>query len=671
MSTQTEFKIKERAIRRFYLSDSFIEQYKEKEVPWGPLGYITYKRTYARRRSEFDPNAAGTEEWHETCRRVIEGMFTMQKKHVVSLGTPWDDARAQRSAKEAYDRLFNLKWTPPGRGLWMMGTKFIEERTAAALFNCAFRSTQDLETQGGSIFGWIMDALMVGIGVGFDTKGAGSVKIKKPQWSDAVFTIPDSREGWVDSVTVLLDGYLRGSVVPRFDYDQIREEGAPINGFGGTSSGAGPLIQLHTDLMELYNSRIGEDITSVDIVDTENLIGKCVVAGNVRRSAALAMGDYDDKEYLSMKNDQQKLYSHRWGSNNSFHAIVGMDYEWHAQQSQTNGEPGYIWLDNARTMGRTKDGYRDDDLKVAGFNPCVEQQLESAELCCLVETFPAKHENYEDFKKTLKIAYLYGKTVTLANTHWAETNAIMLKNRRIGLSQSGVIQAFNKFGRREVLNWCDSGYEYVKQLDSLYSDWLCVPKSVRTTSIKPSGTVSLLNGSTPGVHFPESEYYIRRIRFSENSELVEPLRKAGYKIEKDAYSPNTVCVEFPVKEPHFKKGKKNVSMWEQLEIAAQYQHYWADNSVSITVTFNEAEGPQIRDALQLYETKLKAVSFLKYEETGYKQAPYEPITQEQYEKSIKKIKPLTKVETLAGGVGTKFCSNDSCEIDFTNKQQEN
>ena len=101
-----------------------------------------------------------------------------------------------------------------------------------------------------------------------------------------------------------------------------------------------------------------------------------------------------------------------------------MDYAWHAKQSQNNGEPGYIWLDNARTRGRLKDAPRTDDMKVAGFNPCVEQQLEDAELCCLVETFPAKHEDYEDFKKTLKIAYLYGKTVTLANTHWAETNAI-------------------------------------------------------------------------------------------------------------------------------------------------------------------------------------------------------------------------------------------------------
>ena len=431
--------------------------------------------------------------------------------------------------------------------------------------------------------------------------------------------------------------------IPQFDYSVIRGAGEEIKGFGGTASGYGPLKELHDSLKELYTPLIGKEIDSVSIVDTENLIGRCVVAGNVRRSAALALGQHDDMQYLTMKNDQEKLYSHRWGSNNSFEAKVGMDYTWHAEQSQKNGEPGYIWLENARTRGRMKDGYRDDDLKVMGFNPCVEQQLEDGELCCLVETYPAKHDSYEDYLRTLKIAYLYGKTVTLANTHWPETNALMLKNRRIGLSQTGVVQAFNKFGRRELYKWCDNAYEHVKELDEEYSDWLCIPKSVRMTSIKPSGTVSLLNGSTPGIHFPEDEYYIRRIRFAKDSQLIEPLREAGYRIEDDKYSPNTLCVEFPVKEPHFHKGKSDVSMWEQLEIAAQYQHYWADNSVSITVTFKPEEAHQIKDALEMYETRLKAVSFLRYEETGYEQAPYEPITKEQYEEMIKNITPIQRI----------------------------
>ena len=650
------------AVRRFRLSEVFIDQYRDEDVPWGPLGYITFKRTYARRLNEFDPDVNGTEEWYQTCRRVIEGMFNIQKQHVARLGLEWNDAKAQRTAKEAYDRLFNLKWTPPGRGLWMMGTQFLQEKTGAGLFNCAFRSTKEISSKGGYLFAWMMDALMVGIGVGFDTKGAGTTKIKEPQWLEDVYKIPDSREGWVESVRIMLDGYFFGSKVPKFDYSLIRPAGAAIRGFGGTSSGPKPLMELHQNLIDLYGSKIGETITSVDIVDTENLIGRCVVAGNVRRSAALALGDHDDMDYLSMKNDEEKLYHHRWGSNNSFIAKVGMDYEWHAKQSQVNGEPGYIWLENAKTRGRFKDEPRDDDKNVMGFNPCVEQQLEDAELCCLVETFPAKHDSYEDYLRTLKIAYLYGKTVTLVNTHWPETNAIMLKNRRIGLSQSGVVQAFNKHGRREMFEWCDMAYGHVQQLDQEYSDWLCVPRSVRMTSIKPSGTVSLLNGSTPGIHFPEDEYYIRRVRFSKNSELVKILVKNGYNVEDDKYSPNTVCVDFPVHEEHFIKGKKDISIWEQLEIAAQYQHYWADNSVSITVTFKPEEAEQIKDALEMYETRLKAVSFLRYQETGYVQAPYEPITKEKYEELIKDIKVITKIETDSAGAGTKFCDGDTCTL---------
>jgi len=648
--------------RKFRLSDKFIQQYEDKEVNWGPVGYVTYKRTYSRLLSERDPSATGNEEWFQTCRRVIEGMFDMQKSHVTRLGLEWSDSKSQKTAKDAYDRLFHLKWTPPGRGLWMMGTKFVEERTAAGLFNCAFRSTRELSTKGGYIFSWMMDALMVGIGVGFDTLGAETLTVRSPKYEEDIHVISDSREGWVNSVKLLLNGFLLGAQVPKFDYSLIRPAGQPIKGFGGTSAGAGPLIELHDSLTNLLSAREGDLLTSVDIVDIENLIGRCVVSGNVRRSAALALGSHDDMDYLTMKDDEEKLLHHRWGSNNSFSAQVGMDYTWHAKQSQKNGEPGYIWLENARTKGRFKDDDRDDDTKIMGFNPCVEQQLEDAELCCLTETFPAKHDTYEDYLKTLKIAYLYAKTVTLSNTHWAETNAIMLKNRRIGLSQSGVIQAFAKHGRREMLNWCDKAYDYVQELDKEYSDWLCIPRSVRTTSIKPSGSVSLLNGSTPGIHYPEAEFYIRRIRFSTESAILKAVIDAGYHVEEDSYSPNTMVASFPVHEPYFIKGKKEVSMWEQLEIAASYQNYWADNSVSVTITFKEEEADDIKTALEMYETRLKAVSFLKYQETGYVQAPYEPISEEQYNEMKKGVTPIQKVETREEASGTKFCDGDSCEI---------
>jgi ribonucleotide reductase alpha subunit len=227
---------------------------------------------------------------------------------------------------------------------------------------------------------------------------------------------------------------------------------------------------------------------------------------------------------------------------------------------------------------------------------------------------------------------------------------------------SGITQAMQKFGRREFLStFCDQGYTYLRSLDKVYSDWLCVRTSIKVTSVKPSGTVSLLAGVTPGIHFPHSEYYIRRVRLQENSPLVETLAKAGYPVEKDSYSPNTLVATFPVHEEHFDRSKDDLSMWEQLELAAQMQHWWADNQVSVTVTFRKDEAKDIKYALELYETRLKGVSFLPVSEHGYAQAPYETIRQEEYDALMSKITPLS-TDSLVHEETSRFCDGDSCTI---------
>ncbi|MFX1313236.1 MAG: ribonucleoside-triphosphate reductase, adenosylcobalamin-dependent [Promethearchaeota archaeon] len=644
----------------FKLDENFIKGYKGKQPDWGPLGYITYKRTYAR----IIEKENRKEEFWETIRRVVEGCYSIQKEHCIKLSLPWSDQKAQKSAQVMFDKIWNFKFSPPGRGLWMMGTEFIARHGSMSLNNCGFASTEDINLKYSKAFEFVMDALMLGVGVGFDTKGANKISIKKPKEGHFNFQIPDSREGWVEALRLILEAYFLGKQVPHFDFSEIRPAGEPIRGFGGIASGPEPLKNMLEDIQAILETRIGQNITSIDIVDIMNHIGKCVVAGNVRRSAEIALGDPTDLDFVTCKQDEEALYSHRWASNNSIFAVKGLDYSFIANQIAVNGEPGVFWLENAREYGRMGDPPDYKDKKAAGVNPCGEQTLESFELCCLVETFPSRHESYGEFQDTLKYAYLYSKSVTLVNTHWKETNAVMLKNRRMGISQTGIIEAFVKHGRRKMLEWCDKGYKYLRELDGTYSDWLCVPKSIKITTVKPSGTVSLLPGVPPGIHYPHSEYYIRRIRLSKNSDLIESIKNAGYKIEDDLYSPNTVVAEFPIHERYFDRSKNEVSIWEQAENAAAYQKYWSDNQVSITITFKEEEANQIKHVLECYEDKFKSVSFLPIKEHGYKQAPYEEISKEKYEQMISKIRPLNLDETKDRAIGEKFCDSDKCEIKF-------
>ena len=383
----------------FRLPDEFINEYKIKESPFGfvdagnnSLGEITFIRTYSRMKDD------GTKErWHEVCRRVIEGMYSVQKNHAKENRLPWNDYKAQSSAKEAFDRMFNLKWTPPGRGMWTFGTAMtMEKRNSAALQNCAMVSTKDLDKNDpGALFAWVMDALMLGIGVGFDTVGQEkNFTIYEPTEPVQIYEIPDTREGWVESIRLLLNSFLRANQnIQEFNYDLIRPLGTPIKGFGGVASGPEPLIRLHNSIRNVIGSRAGQILDSRAIVDIVNLIGTCVVAGNVRRSATLALGASGDEDFINLKNaevfpERNSFDSENpgwaWMSNNSISATVGMDYDKYTDLIVNNGEPGFIWLDVARNYGRLADPADGKDYRVMGFNPCAEQPLESYELCTLV-----------------------------------------------------------------------------------------------------------------------------------------------------------------------------------------------------------------------------------------------------------------------------------------------
>ena len=655
-------------MEKFTLSENFINKFKRKKPPFGfnGLGELVYMRTYSRIKED-----GKNERWWETVQRFVEGTYSMQKNWIESHQLGWNAWQAQKSAQDMYERIFTMKFLPPGRGLWAMGTPITEEKGLyAALNNCAFVSTKTLKEDYSKPFCFLMDASMLGVGVGFDTKGAGEIVVKgvDKDRDEQTYEIPDTREGWVESLKLLLESYFHGQASMMFDYTKIRPAGEPIAGFGGVSSGHEPLKEVHEEIRKVLDKNSGEPITVTTIVDIMNLIGKCVVAGNVRRTAEIVFGEPDSEEYLDLKN--YKVNPHRetygWTSNNSIFAELGMDYTEAAKRIVDNGEPGFAWLDNMRKYSRMKNGGDNKDHRVAGGNPCLEQSLESYELCCLVETFPNNHDSFEDYARTLKYAYLYAKTVTLGRTHWADTNRVMLRNRRIGCSVSGVAQFITNRGLGELKNWLNGGYDVIQEWDKQYSDWFAVPKSIKTTSVKPSGTVSLLAGATPGLHYPESRFYIRRIRVSKHSELLEPMKKAGYKIEPAFGSEDTtMVVEVPVDVGEGIRTAAELSIWEQFSLAAFMQRHWADNQVSCTVTFNpETEGEQIAPALNYYQYHLKGISLLPRHDYGaYPQMPYEAIDEKEYNKQVKKLGKLSfGVIKHEEAEVDKFCNNDSCEI---------
>ena len=1023
----------------FRLLPDFIAKYKDVEPPFGfrdaggnSLGEITYVRTYSRLK-----DSGEKEDWLDACKRVTDATYTIQKNYVKEHRLEWNDQKAQSSAKEFFDRLFNLKWTPPGRGLQQMGSSQVMSGNSASLQNCGFVSTGDIERHNpGEVFEWAMLALMYGIGIGADTLGSKKgIEIRKREGQTQYYTVPDSREGWAESLRLLINSYLRNNKPIEFDYSLIRPKGAPLVSFGGKASGSAPLIRLHRTVSEIFDKRVGETLNAETIADIMNLIGACVIAGSTRRSAEIILGEYDDNEFLNLKNPEafpvRNSYDPEnpgwaWASNNSVTVPVGADYNLYKDRIVANGEPGLVWLDVIRSRGRMKDAADIKDVRAKGVNPsmiagtrvfttngvvpieqlegetffvknlnggtssatcwksgedkpvfdihfkggwkhtatpehkwpvfidgqwvrkktselvrgdkmrilpsngvyplgekgtydegfligwnlgdgwqtsrekglqigfmvsqqdrasgidetinkmlnslgsqssfngkdeinvnsselrklfieygvkhkseglpesvwdsefsddyrrgiidglfssdgdvdtskgavnfvqkskplvddimdllglfgvkssvmkrvtsgrkaflghpaylendkvfesyrvqvcglevvekfyqnftlsrkdkqerlksiasrtrktgqdnsefqfveavvpagvadvwdvavndethafqltkvvtgnCGEQNLESYELCTLTTVHINNAESKEDFLRTLKHAFLYAKTVTLMPTPWTRTNSIMQRNRRIGLSLTGITDFVDKHGLPELLDWMEDGYQEVRRLDGVYSEWLCIRESNRVTTIKPEGSVSLLSGASPGVHWgPGGKFYMRAIRFGNSDPMLHLFSAAGYKIELDLVSDDTSVVYFPMKTDSL-RSEKEVSIFEKIGLAAKAQHQWSDNGVSVTVSFDrETEGNLLVPALRLHEGSLKAVSFLPMSNEVYPQQPYTQITEEEYYSYIGKLGKIDFRAIYDGidnleAIGEKYCSNDgACSI---------
>jgi adenosylcobalamin-dependent ribonucleoside-triphosphate reductase len=604
-------------------------------TPWGPIGYITYKRTYSRRLNEENVNSA-TEEYSDSVDRIIKACKTQLKCGF-----------SEAEEAELKTMLLSLKGSVAGRFLWQLGTKTVGKLGLLSLQNCAFTTVDSIRA-----FTWAMDALMLGSGVGFNIQReyvyqlpkVKKVKIVRQDTNDADFIVPDSREGWVRLLEETLKAHFETGKGFSYSTVLIRGKGAIIKGFGGLASGPEELCWGIAEINKILNARSGKKIRPIDALDVMNVIGAIVVAGNVRRSAEIAIGDADDLQFLNSKRwDLGNIPNHRAMSNNS---VVCNDIRVLPEQFwdgyNGNGEPfGLINLALSKKIGRLGDE-RYPDPDIAGYNPCAEQSLAPYETCCLSECFLPNISSKEELAKVVTYLYRINKHSLALPCHLEETEKIVHKNMRMGIGITGYLQA-----TEEQRSWLTDTYTYLREYDKEYSSKHNFPESIKLTTVKPSGTLSLLAGVTPGVHPAYAQYYIRRIRIASNSPLANLCRKHGYYSE---YQKNfdgtedrgTVVISFPCSVPEGTVLAKNLTAVQQLEYVKRLQTEWSDNAVSCTVYYKKDELPSIKAwLLENYNDGIKSVSFLLHNEHGFKQAPYEEISKEEYEEYASKVTPIT------------------------------
>lgn len=704
---------------KWYLGEDFISQFRGKQPKWGfdGFGWVVYIRTYSREKAD------GTlESWWETTERVTMGNYNTMLTAGDFKGE-LDPTITKEELERFYFLFFNLAFTPPGRSLWMSGTEY-SESNGDAMNNCWYVDIMPQARRSGDLirpstpFVFVMDQAMKGGGV-----GAGVYKENVAQFpvtnneveitfildsfhGDAgemeqgdfeyitstgfvyhedrdkgkYISVDDSREGWTDNVLAeIIDAHYKPFSEKRLfiDLNNVRSRGEKIVRFGGTASGIVPLVSGVLKINRILNRTAAENrkITDVEAGDLVQIIGTIVVAGNVRRTAIILMGSKDSQDFINSKDYSKMGFEPsqwRWASNNSIVIDTKTTREEIYEAGAAifyNGEPGIVNMELSRNYGRIVDGeVIGIDGRANGTNPCGEITLENMEPCNLFEINMVRCMELGGESVLLEAAYLatrYTYRVTFRPYDWEQSRNVIEANRRLGVG----ITAYSDY----TLIYHDGDYEATAPvLNRLYLEVdstnfyhaksLGTNPSIKKTTVKPSGSVSKLMGTSAGQHDHWDEHIIQRIRISSDAPIMDLIYQCGYPVEPNIsgrdedgnpiYDYKTLVVEFPIKaptagHPNFKPASE-VPLMDQAARQAVLQTYWADNAVSATLTFHKP-GPDnnlteeevindITNVLDTYKTVFKSTSLLPHATGTYDQMPWETITEEEYNKRMSRLK---------------------------------
>ena len=599
--------------------------------------------------AKFRPELNRRETWNELVDRNKE----MHLKKFPNL---------KNEIEEAYKFVYNKKVLPSMRSMQFAGKPV--DINNARIFNCSYLPIDDIAS-----FSEIMFLLLSGCGVGYSVQKHHIEKlpvVRKPLKSKR-YLVGDSIEGWADAVKVLVKSYLRGGALPLFDFRDIRPKGAQLITVGGKAPGPEPLklALVHVQAI-LDRKKDGEQLTSLECHDIICHLADAVLSGGIRRAALIALFNLDDEEMLTCKFGSWWEDNPQRGRANNTAVLIKSKIEkdvflnlWKKIELSNSGEPGFIFSND----------------KDAGTNPCAEINLKPNQFCNLCEVNASTVESQEDLNARVKAAAFIGTLqASYTDFHylrdvWKKTTE---KEALLGIGMTGIASgAVLNFSLKEAA-------KIATEENTRLAEVIGINKAARVTCVKPSGTTSLVLGTSSGIHAWHDDFYLRRIRIGKNEALYTHLSIHHPELlEDDFFKPNIqAIVTIPQCAPENAIVRPKETAIELLERIKKFNKEWIKpghrkgsnmHNVSATVNIKQDEWLTVGDWLWDNKEYFTALSFLPEDLGTYTQAPFETITEEQFNERVKHLHALDLSKVVEFSDETNLqdqaaCAGGACEV---------
>ena len=609
------------------------------------------------------------ENWDETVGRYINNVVKPK----------WPATAWPGIVSDIEQAILGLEIMPSMRAVMTAGPALERDNTAG--YNCSYLPVDDPKSFDEAMF-----ILLCGTGVGFSVERQYISKLPEvPEQlfqSEDVIVVKDSKEGWAKALRKLI-AMLYAGEIPKWDVSKVRPAGAKLKTFGGRASGPAPLVELFQYVIEKFKGAKGRKLNSLECHDIMCKIGEVVVVGGVRRSAMISLSNLSDDRMRHAKSGQWwEKNGQRALANNSVAYTEKPDMgtfirEWLSLVESKSGERG-IFSRPASRKQALKNGRRNADFDF-GTNPCSEIILRPYQFCNLTEVVVRATDTLEDLERKVKLATILG-TIQSTFTHFPYLRKVWKDNteeeRLLGVSLTGILDS--KLLSSNIHSTEGTLPEILEHLKNVaittnaeWAERLGIPASAAITCVKPSGTVSQLVDSASGIHARHSQYYIRTVRGDNKDPLTQFMIDQGIPAEPDVMKPDTTTVfSFPMKSPEGAITRNDMTSIEQLELWLIYQRHWCEHKPSITVTVRDHEWMEVGAWVYKHFDEVSGVSFLPYSDHTYQQAPYQDVSEREYQDLLAVMPPkidwakLSDYETedTTKGTQTMACVSGACEI---------